>query len=181
MNLLLISIAAATLGVEAGWQRLPDGGMEYIIQLDRHSLDALRDGQPIHSDVPPAAGEVRSYRIVFGNEALPREAPPERQTKAAAAQPPPALPPDPAVKPLAGRRTAFLQPESGTASAKETPSSPSNAPPGGPPKPWLPFTLALFGLFASLGANAYLGWLFWGLRRRFRNINIENDVTVYRP
>ncbi len=133
MNTLTICIAAAALGINAGWQRLPKGGMEYIIQLDPQSLEALRAGQPIGSDVPPSAGEVRSYRIIVGTERLPHDVPPEK---------PKPSPPEPA-KP-----------------AKPSPPEPS--------RPWLPMTLTLFGLFASLGANVFLGWVALGLRRRCR-------------
>ena len=122
MNTLTICIAAAALGINVGWQRLPEGGMEYIIQFDPQSLDALRAGQPIQSDVPPGAGEVRSYRIIVGTEKLRRDVPPEKP------KPPP--------------------PE--------------------PTQPRLPMTLTLFGLFASLGANVFLGWVALGLRRRCR-------------
>jgi hypothetical protein len=34
-------------------------------------------------------------------------------------------------------------------------------------KPWAPFTLAMLGLFASMGGNCYLGWLGWGFRERY--------------
>jgi hypothetical protein len=37
-------------------------------------------------------------------------------------------------------------------------------------KPWLPFTLTLCALFASLGGNLYLGWITWDIRNRFREI-----------
>ena len=66
MNPLLVYIAAATLGIQVGWQPLPEGGMEYIIQLDPAALDALRDGQPLQSDIPADAGEIRAYRIIMG-------------------------------------------------------------------------------------------------------------------
>ena len=107
--------------------------MEYIIQLDPQSLDALRAGQPIQSDVPPGAGEVRSYRIIVGTEKLRRDMPPEKP------KPPPAEPAKP---------------------AKTSPPEPT--------QPWIPMTLTLFGLFASLGANVFLGWVALGLRRRCR-------------
>ena len=127
---MLIYVAAATLGFQVGWQRLPEGGMQYIIQLDPQTLDALRDGQPIQSDIPSEAGEIRSYRIVMGAgiSKPPREAPPPKPA------PPPAAPVTPA--------------------------------PIEPAKPWLPLTLTLLGLFASLGANAFLGWIAWGFRQR---------------
>ena len=171
--MLLISIAVATLGVDYGWKRLPDGGSEYIIQLNRQTLDALRDGQPIQSDVMPDAGKVRSFRIVVGDEKLSRDKPLQKPTAQTAVVEPPQLPPNPllpnpAVKPLAGRQTTYIQPEKNTAKDEPKPPSTPKATAEQPAKPWLPFTLTLFGLFASLGANAYLGWISWGLRRRRR-------------
>ena len=66
MNSLTICIAAATLGFNFGWQRLPEGGMEYIIQLDPQSLDALRAGQPINTlsggESPHAVVDANSCR-----------------------------------------------------------------------------------------------------------------------
>ena len=126
MNTMFIYVAAATLGFQVGWQRLPEGGTEYIIQLDAASIDALRSGQPLHSDIPSAAGEVRAYRIVMGRGKPIREDPPPKPA------PPPAAPVEPA-------------------------------------KPWLPLTLTLLGLFASLGANVFLGWIAWGFRQRCQN------------
>ena len=38
-----------------------------------------------------------------------------------------------------------------------------------PAKPWLPLMLTLLALFASIGANIFLGWIAWGLRRRCQN------------
>jgi len=173
MNVLLISIAVATLGVDYGWKRLPDGGSEYIIQLNQQMLDALRDGQPIQSDVMPDAGKVRSFRIVVGDEKLSRDKPLKKPTSQTAVLEPPQLPPNPllpnsAVKPLAGRQTTYTQPELNTTKDEPKPPPPPKAAAEQPAKPWLPFTLTLFGLFASLGANAYLGWISWGLRRRRR-------------
>jgi hypothetical protein len=125
MNPMLIYIAAATLGFQVGWQPLPDGGMEYIIQLDAAALDALRDGQPLGSAVPSEAGEIRAYRIVMGagKDKLPRKAPPPK------------------------------------------PTPPESAEPVQPPLSW---TLTILGLFASLGANVFLGWIAWGFRRRWQ-------------
>ncbi len=117
MNAVLVYVAAATLGFQVGWQRLPEGGMEYIIQLDQTSLDALRDGQPIQSDVLAKAGQIRSYRIQFGTGELKQETPSETE-------------------------------------------------------PWLPMMLTLLGLFASVGANIFLGWVVLGLRRRCKAVAV---------
>jgi hypothetical protein len=122
MSSLLVYVAAATLGFQVGWERLPDGGMEYVIQLDPATLAALRDGQPLHSAIPTDAGEIRAYRIVLGN---------------------------------------------GTSTPKREAPPPKPAPPvAEPAKPSAPWTLTILGLFASLGANAFLGWITWGLHRR---------------
>jgi len=37
-----------------------------------------------------------------------------------------------------------------------------------PARPWGWLTLAVFGLFASLGCNVYLGWIAWDYHRRYR-------------
>lgn len=37
-------------------------------------------------------------------------------------------------------------------------------------KPWGGLTLALMVLFASLGGNAYLGWMNWDLRRQYAGL-----------
>jgi len=140
MTALAICIAVATLGIDVGWKPLPEGGVEYIIQLDPLALEALRDGQPLQSDIHPDAGEVRSYRIIVGSEKLTREKQPAR--------------PKPTKEPL----------------EKLPKESPTNKRPQPPPplpaKPWLPLTVTLFGLFASLGANVYLAWIAWEFRQR---------------
>jgi hypothetical protein len=39
-----------------------------------------------------------------------------------------------------------------------------------PPKPWTPLVLTSLALFASLAANAYLGWIAVGIHRRYRGV-----------
>lgn len=36
------------------------------------------------------------------------------------------------------------------------------------PRPWIPLVGAVLGLFGSLGANVFLGWLWFGERTRYR-------------
>ena len=83
MNLTTWMLAAAVLGVDVGWQPLPGGGMEYIIQIEPELLDALRRGEVVVSQVPPQVKDVRQYRIVVGRGRLPRITPaatqPEKQ------------------------------------------------------------------------------------------------------
>jgi len=69
----VLCLATLAWGIDVGWQRLPDGEMEYIIQIEPHVLEALRGGEEIESDIPPALRGVRRYRIRVGTDELPRE------------------------------------------------------------------------------------------------------------
>ena len=42
-----------------------------------------------------------------------------------------------------------------------------------PTRPWWPLTLALMGLFGSVGLNGYLGWIFFELRSRHRRLVVS--------
>jgi hypothetical protein len=155
MHTLIIWIAAAAVGIEAGWQRMPEGGMEYIIQLDPQSLESLRAGEAIQSDIPPSAGDVRSYRIIVGTNRLPRETPPA-----------PPLLADPGGKPIAERPASFVETAATASAAKSPPKAAAGVHSEQPAKPWLPLTFTLFGLFASLGLNVFLGWIAWDFRQQ---------------
>jgi hypothetical protein len=69
MNPVFILSAVAALGIEAGWEPLPDGGHEYTIQIEPQLLDLLRDHQELFSEVPPQV-HVRRYRITVGTQKL---------------------------------------------------------------------------------------------------------------
>ena len=173
MNMWMIGVAAMALGIDYSWQPLPEGGVEYIIQLDPQTLESLRAGEAIQSDIPPTAGEVRSYRIVVGAKRLPREEPPAPfpvPKLSAPKERPPAAPyaltPDPGGKPLPERPAVYLGSDGAT--NKPEPKTTAEVQPEQPAKPWLALTFTLFGLFASMGANVYLGWIALELRQRFR-------------
>ena len=53
---------------------------------------------------------------------------------------------------------SFPKPKSQTEKSKPEPVQ---------PKPWLPLTFTLLGLFVSMGGNAYLSWITLGLRRQY--------------
>jgi hypothetical protein len=59
--------------VQFGWQQLPDGGIEYVIQVEPELLDSFRqDG--FSSDIPASLQrDLRRIRIVVGNGKLPNE------------------------------------------------------------------------------------------------------------
>jgi hypothetical protein len=77
----VLCLVTLTLGMDAGWRQLPDGGMEYIIQIESHVLDSLRSGAEIESDIPPKMRDLRSYRITVGTGELPRDIPIERPSE----------------------------------------------------------------------------------------------------
>jgi hypothetical protein len=181
MHALMICLATATLGVDVGWQRLPEGGMEYIIQLDPQTLEILRSGEPIQSDIPPSAGEVRSYRIVVGTQKLPHDAPPielpvmQKPAEPKSADAPEAqlgtphgLPLDSSGKLLPAERAVFVQPKDAAPADQPPAKTTTDTETDKPAKPWLPLTFTLLGLVASLSANVYLGWIVADLRQRWR-------------
>lgn len=76
-----ILLAAATVGIDYGWQPLNSGGFEYIIQIEPELLDSLRAGEVLRSDLPTNLRDVRSYRIQVGHAAVPRIGNPQPEPK----------------------------------------------------------------------------------------------------
>jgi hypothetical protein len=76
---------------------------------------------------------------------------------------------------LSGRPVVFEQPDA--LAAQQQPKAATQSSPEQPAKPWLPLTFTLFGLFASLGANVFLGWIAWDSRQRCRAVR-NADSTV---
>jgi hypothetical protein len=91
---------------------------------------------------------------MVGTKQLPRETPPTPQP----------LTPDPGNKPIAERAVFVDKPN--PASATPAAAAPASATPSEPAKPWLPLVAAVMGLFGSLAANVYLGWIAWDFRRQ---------------
>ena len=175
MGTMMICIAVATLGIDVGWQRLPEGGMEYIIQIEPQTLDALRSGEAIQSDIPTSVGDIRAYRIVVGSNKLPRETPPSPTIATQPSPPvispspqtmPPTLMPDSAMKPLIGQSATYVETAPSPATAAPTSGTVTEPQLDKPSKPWVPLIFTLFGLFASLGGNVFLGWIVFDLRKR---------------
>lgn len=95
MTGLLACLSAAVLGVDYGWQPIAGGGIEYIIQIEPQMLDALTRGEDLSSALPPAARNIRRYRIVAGNAPLPHHGEP--------------LPIDPGEEPAAKRQSSSAE------------------------------------------------------------------------
>ncbi len=177
MTAIMMWMAVATLGIDVGWQRMPDGGMQYIIQIEPQTYDALGAGQPIQSDLPGDLKDIRSYRIVVGSKKLPRDPLPVATIARpalppiAASQPAPPhpLPLDLTMKPLVSQQEVFKEPTAAPPVATE-PKSASEPQSSTPERPWLPLIFTLFGLFASFGGNLYLGWVVLDLRKRCQSL-----------
>ncbi len=200
-------IAAASLGIDAGWQPLPEGGLEYIVQIEPQMLETMSSAliEDNVSDIPPdLLSSVRKIRITFGTQALPREglaqpaptavphpaaAPPTASQADAApeldpANEPPAQPtfrPEPNA--LAGMTTAehavFNRPISdGTGSDGADPGQPT-----GPSesKPWLPLLAALAVATGSFFGMLYFAWIAYDYRSRYREAMHRLLTLGYRP
>lgn len=207
MNSVCLAVAVAACGVDTGWQPLPEGGYEYIIQIEPALIETLVQGESLTSEIPPSVRSVRRYRIVVGTSQLPRIDPPEppedkvadseipafdpdatpsddaddpvpglppplqeqqQQDDGQAAAAPPPMPEVPGAEQLAGHETPTGRDTPGSpepAADRETTSANEVGESG---RPWGWLLLTLLGLFASLSGNAYLGWITWDTRRRYR-------------
>ncbi|HEY4760489.1 MAG TPA: hypothetical protein VIH42_07910, partial [Thermoguttaceae bacterium] len=133
----VIWFSTMIVGINVGWQPLPEGGTEYIIQLDPQSLEALKAGETILSDVPPSAGDVRTYKIIMGTKKLPR------------------ILPDTIGKPLPASSAVFLEPSESAVKSEAGSKKDTEAKTQETAKPWMPLILVSLGLFASFGGNMY--------------------------
>jgi hypothetical protein len=88
MNGVLALVAATVVSIDIGWQPRPDGGFEYIIQIEPQMLDTLKDGQAIGSELPANLRGMRSYKITVGNAKLPHEGEPAPFTPVPVDEPP---------------------------------------------------------------------------------------------
>ena len=69
-----------------------------------------------------------------------------------------------------GRRTVEAGMATAPGSAGESDAAANHASSTGPTKPWGVLLLAILGLFASLGANAYLVWIHQEVRTKYRTL-----------
>lgn len=60
-------------GVDAGWTPHPDGGLEYIIQIEPELVERLSSGQGISSEMPSLPLPIRRFRFQVGDGPLPRD------------------------------------------------------------------------------------------------------------
>ena len=143
MHATMLCLATVAFGVDWGCRPLPEGGIEYIIQIEPDMLPKLAKGEPLFSDIPPNLRDVRSYRIIVGTEELPREGQVEQEPAASSVLTPPRdgepdpspllTPPgydEPGVPPaFAGPRYAGPAPTPGPAEVADGPTAPSETSP----------------------------------------------------
>jgi hypothetical protein len=69
-----MALAIVASAIQWGWQKLDDGGEEYIVQVEPQltDLDTFRK-QGFASYVPPGLRDIRRIRIVVGSDPLPNE------------------------------------------------------------------------------------------------------------
>ena len=171
----MLLVAAITTGIDAGWQPLPDGGVEYIIQIEPHALESLSQGREIVSDIPSSLRGIKSYRIRVGTGPLPREEPREPSSTddlepLAPADVPRPLVMAPDTTSGAERLAAFNQQEPSPSDdvapvANENEDSSDQA----ASAPWMLFSLGLAAFF-GFGGTLYTGWIAWDYRRRYREL-----------
>jgi hypothetical protein len=170
MNATFICIAAMLLGIDYGYRPLPDGGVEYIIQIPPHLLGELRDEAVLQSDVPSEVKDIRAHRIQIGTGPLPRKLPPKDGRSKGLLDPPergPMLLPDVASGRIAEQKAAYLEAKRPPADREEPKKEQSQqATSEESPRPWTLLVIVQLFLFASLGGNIYLGWMLWDVRKR---------------
>jgi len=187
---LILAVAVAVVGGDVGWRPFPGGGLEYIIQIEPHLVDRLKEGIDITSDLPAGVKNIRSCRFTVGWGELPKidEAPiascPEDDLPPST---PPDLPepskalldegPDDTPRELPwkdgtedGVTPAVMlqgtEPEPVSPKTPEPAPKPDNAEPD-PPSSWLLATLAI-GLMGTSAGMIFTGWTAWDYRGRYR-------------
>jgi len=63
-----------TTDVSHGWQATNDGRVKYLVQLSPDLLGKLREGDEIHMNLYPEAGQIQQFIVLAGKEVLPRNA-----------------------------------------------------------------------------------------------------------
>ena len=66
MNGVALALTLATLGVDYSYRTTEEGQLEYTIQIEPEFLKSLAEGEEIHSDVPPDAGQVERICVRIG-------------------------------------------------------------------------------------------------------------------
>jgi len=68
----VVLVPAIARAVNFGWQELPEGGIEYLVQVEPDLLDSFRK-EGFTSDIPKGLRDIRRIRIVVGVGQLPHQ------------------------------------------------------------------------------------------------------------
>ena len=189
----MLCVAVVALGIDVGWQQLPDGGMEYVVQLEPQTVELLRTGVEIPSDIPANLKNLRRLRITVGTASLVRTMPAEAVSGPAF----PALPggPLPRLSPQQRASHLFLDalfppyhpvsvrpPEvrSDVRTAVRPRTEAARLVEGMRPKPAgstplaeqppVSWSLTVGALVGAVAAAVFLAWIAWEYRIRYRRL-----------
>jgi len=147
LEVFLALAALLATGIETAYLPSDAGGGDYVVRVEPDLVRAAVDGRspPFHftSEVPDDARDVRRVRIYVGDTWPPAV---ERSVLEASRRPRRALP-------VAATTGRLGEPEATVGVS--------------PDRPWGWLIGSLIALFASLGANAYLGMLLNAMRQRY--------------
>ena len=200
MHAIILGATFSLIGIEAGWQPLPGGGVEYVIQVDPREADLLLRERGFSSDVPSHLKDIRVCRIVIGTSSLRQVDPP--QPSVSGARPAETFPFGSGTQGKSGRKPWLLgkpaepPPDAAARSKRESQRAAGDEGKG----------LSLFdkkseddkrgkggkttasedepeqsggswwpltlmlALLGSFGGNLYLGWVTWETRNRYRTL-----------
>jgi hypothetical protein len=106
----VLLVPAAANAVTFGWQELPEGGIEYLVQVEPDLLDSFHK-EGFASDIPKGLRDIRRIRIVVGQGRLPHQGDINGPQSAAVEQPAGHKSPD-SVPPLLPQETRSEPPVS---------------------------------------------------------------------
>src|SRR5262245_7361506 len=70
--LVVLLVPVSAQAVMFGWHELPDGGIEYLVQVEPDLLDSFHK-EGFISDIPLALRDIRRIRITVGEGRLPNQ------------------------------------------------------------------------------------------------------------
>ena len=64
---IILLLTASAVGINYGWEPLPEGGMKYIVQFKPETLiEAQKAGFDLESNIPSNVGDVRALAFRSG-------------------------------------------------------------------------------------------------------------------
>lgn len=179
MQAAVLGMMLSVLGVDYGYETLPDGGVGYIIQIHPDDLPQFQREGVIESWVPPDVKNIRRYRIEIGTKPLPRTLARESLRPAdpyptapigenARLRLPPAwrVPLDEKAQGSATYETALTLRNEPKDQALSLSRGDGEV---GPPTGWLTIALTLV-LLGSVAANVFFGWVTLETRAQYRRL-----------